>query len=134
MNTRHPVFAAGRNLPMNSRALLTGIAALVCVCACATAGPRPDEAASSTRALPPKPPTLREDWKPFAFLVGSWEASGGGAAGASTGSFSFQPDVQGLSYALNPDGTLLSRFEIAPPGADFRTYLEGTGRRSLPRP
>ena len=34
-----------------------------------------------------------------------------------------------LSYRLNPDGTLNTTFEIAPPGSGFRTYLEGTARR-----
>jgi len=34
-----------------------------------------------------------------------------------------------LTYRKNPDGTVRTVFEIAPPGGAFKTYLEGTVRR-----
>jgi hypothetical protein len=186
----------------NSRAL-TGVAAVLILGACATPESRSSAGAASVQAAAAKTPPLPESWKPLTFLLGSWEAAGGGVPGASAGTFSFQPDVQGhvlvrrnasttpggrhedlmvlyqvapgsfraiyfdnedhviqyavtasdsppsavfvtddtpgrprfrLSYAINPDSTLTTRFEIAPPGADFRTYLEGTARRSSPIP
>jgi hypothetical protein len=188
---------------MNARALSACVATFLSVCACVTPESKPSAAASPAPEPASKPPPLLESWKPFAFLLGSWEAAGGGVPGASAGTFSFQPDVQGhvlvrrnesttpggrhedlmvlyqeapgrfrasyfdneehviqyavttsdsppsavfltedvpgrprfrLSYVLSPDGTLMNRFEIAPPGADFRTYLEGMARRSPPKP
>ena len=35
------------------------------------------------------------DWKPLSWLIGDWIGSGAGAPGQGTGSFSFQPDLQG---------------------------------------
>ena len=35
------------------------------------------------------------DWKLLAWLIGDWVGSGGGASGQGSGSFSFQPDLQG---------------------------------------
>ncbi|MFY9820828.1 MAG: hypothetical protein WAM82_05565 [Thermoanaerobaculia bacterium] len=40
-------------------------------------------------------PPLAAGWEPLAFLVGEWEGTGTGAPGASKGSFSFEPQVQG---------------------------------------
>jgi hypothetical protein len=34
-----------------------------------------------------------------------------------------------LTYRKNPDGTVRTIFEIAPPGGELKTYLEGTVRR-----
>jgi hypothetical protein len=34
-----------------------------------------------------------------------------------------------LTYRKNPDATLRIVFEIAPPGGDFKTYLEGSAHR-----
>jgi len=38
-------------------------------------------------------PTI--DWKPLSWLIGDWTASGTGGPGQGSGSFSFQPDLQG---------------------------------------
>jgi hypothetical protein len=35
------------------------------------------------------------DWKPLAWLIGDWTGGGSGAPGQTSGSFSFQPDLQG---------------------------------------
>jgi hypothetical protein len=35
------------------------------------------------------------DWKPLAWLIGDWSGGGNGAPGQGSGSFSFQPDLQG---------------------------------------
>lgn len=176
------------------RTLLVGASVLQALCACATAPRRPEPPPLQA----PPAAELTEALKPFSFLLGTWDAEGGGAPGASAGTFTFQPDVQGhvllrrnesstpggrhedlmvlfagapgavrasyfdneghvlqyaaraesspasaefvtdeaagtprfrLSYRLNADGTLNVKFEIAPPGSDFRTYLEGTARR-----
>jgi hypothetical protein len=40
-------------------------------------------------------PALAAGWEPLAFLVGDWEGTGTGAPGASKGSFTFEPQVQG---------------------------------------
>lgn len=40
-------------------------------------------------------PGLAAGWEPLAFLVGEWEGTGSGAPGASKGSFTFEPQVQG---------------------------------------
>ncbi|TSC34229.1 hypothetical protein [Corallococcus sp. Z5C101001] len=177
------------------RTFVVGASVLLSLSGCATTGTqRPVEA----HAAPAKVVELAGALKPFAFLLGTWDAAGGGTPGASAGTFTFQPDVQGqvlvrrnesstpagihedlmvlylatpdavrasyfdneghvlqyaahaeaspasaefvtdegrggprfrLSYRLNADGTLNVKFEIAPPGAEFRTYLEGTARR-----
>jgi hypothetical protein len=41
--------------------------------------------------------SAQDDWKPFAFLIGTWEAKAlGGSAGASaSGTYSFQPELLG---------------------------------------
>lgn len=36
-----------------------------------------------------------EDWGAMQYLIGTWTAEGTGAPGQATGSFSFEPDVQG---------------------------------------
>jgi hypothetical protein len=40
-------------------------------------------------------PRLAAGWEPLAFLVGDWEGMGSGVPGASKGTFSFEPQVQG---------------------------------------
>src|SRR5690242_10812181 len=79
----------------NCQGSIVSAMALLGLWACATPAPRQVEASSSVRAAPFEPAPLTEDWKPFAFLLGSWEAEGGGTPGASAGVFSFQPDVEG---------------------------------------
>jgi hypothetical protein len=56
---------------------------LLLLAAVATAAPAPPAADVAT-------PSLAEAWRPFDFLLGRWNASGGGAPGASTGWFSFE--------------------------------------------
>ncbi|WP_147451976.1 hypothetical protein [Corallococcus sp. CA041A] len=176
------------------RTLLLGVFVLQALSACATAPQRHEQPPHTA----PPAAELTEALKPFSFLMGTWDAEGGGTPGASAGTFTFQPDVQGhvlirrnesstpggrhedlmvlypgapgavrasyfdneghviqysaraesspasaefvtdeaagtprfrLSYLLNTDGTLNVKFEIAPPGAGFRTYLEGAARR-----
>ncbi len=41
------------------------------------------------------PPPPADPWAPVSFLIGEWEATGGGIPGASTGSFSFTPELGG---------------------------------------
>jgi hypothetical protein len=53
----------------------------------ATGQDRPAAAAAATH--------LAAGWEPLAFLVGDWEGTGSGAPGASKGSFSLEPQVQG---------------------------------------
>jgi hypothetical protein len=70
----------------------------------------------------PAPP-LSADWAPFQFLLGRWDASGGGAPGASTGWFSFEPAAGG--------NAILRRNEsVSPNGRHLDTllmYREATG-------
>jgi hypothetical protein len=144
-----------------------------------------------------EPSTLTPAMAPLQFLVGTWDASGGGKPGASAGTFTFDVQAGGhailrrnasgtpeghhddvllidaedskiravyadseghvihydvtvadaktvvfssdpsktqpafrLSYHQNDDGSLATKFEIAPPGkTDYSTYLEGTAHR-----
>jgi hypothetical protein len=148
---------------------------------------------------------LVETLIPFSFLLGRWEAAGGGSAIKSSGRFSFEAVAEGhaiirhnttetagrlhedilmiypepgrggapdscralyvdneghtihyaagasadsagavflsdetpgmprfrLTYRMQADGTVAIIFEMAPPGStEFKTYLEGTGRRA----
>jgi hypothetical protein len=40
-------------------------------------------------------PSSGGNWKPLAWLIGDWIGSGGGTRGQASGSFSFEPDLQG---------------------------------------
>ncbi|MCP3100042.1 hypothetical protein LZ198_14290 [Myxococcus sp. K15C18031901] len=168
-----------------------GLLMLEGMCACATGTPAPAPSRVETAELV-------GELKPYSFLLGTWDAEGGGSPGASAGRFTFEADVQGhvlvrrnvsstpkgkhedlvVLYVAEPgvvrasyfdneghviqygvraldsppgaefvtaegtggprfrltnlrtsDDTLLVRFEVAPPGGAFRTYLEGTARR-----
>jgi hypothetical protein len=52
-------------------------------------------AAAPGEDRPAAAPGLAAGWESLAFLVGEWEGTGSGAPGASKGSFSFAPQVQG---------------------------------------
>ncbi len=57
-------------------------------------------AAPSTTPAPEAPskrdaPKPEDSWTSFAFLLGNWDASGGGAPGESKGKFSFRTDLDG---------------------------------------
>ncbi|WP_147443278.1 FABP family protein [Corallococcus sp. AB045] len=59
--------------------------------ACATGPQRHEQPPLAAPAVA----ELTEALKPFSFLMGTWDAEGGGTPGASAGTFTFQPDVQG---------------------------------------
>ena len=56
--------------------------------------------------------------EPLRFLLGDWQAAGGGKPGEE----------------LGPDGVLAGRFEVAPPDKpeSFGPYLAWTSRRAVP--
>src|SRR5690242_15816647 len=94
MLTHQPGFGPSSKSFANSR-VLTGVALALILGACATPESRSSAGGTSVQAAATKTPPLPESWKPLTFLLGSWEAAGGGVPGASAGTFSFQPDVQG---------------------------------------
>lgn len=59
--------------------------------ACATGPQRHEQPPLAAPAVA----ELTEALKPFSFLMGTWDAEGVGTPGASAGTFTFQPDVQG---------------------------------------
>lgn len=67
-----------------------GFATLVLVVAAASGS-----AAAFAQAHSAAAAGLAAEWAPLAFLVGGWEADGGGAPGASTGRFSFESVADG---------------------------------------
>ncbi len=71
-----------------------GLAALTLIVAGVT-GLAASPPASPVATPATAPAALATEWAPLAFLVGHWEADGGGSPGSSTGRFSFESVAEG---------------------------------------
>jgi hypothetical protein len=118
-----------------------GFAALVLVVAAATGSTAahaqpPAAAPAAPKAATPAAtaPALAAEWAPLAFLVGRWEADGGGAPGASTGTFSFEAVADGHALlrrneSISPSGRHTDVMLIHSDGAGGfgATYADNEG-------
>jgi hypothetical protein len=80
------------------------------------------------------PPSLAAAWAPLAFLIGQWEAEGGGATGASTGSFTFEPAADGHALLRRNESissgvkhTDIMLLHTEPKGGFGATYADNEG-------
>jgi hypothetical protein len=78
-------------------------------------------------------PSDPPDWSSWQSMMGEWAGESGGSPAFSHEDLTviYQEPRFRLIYAKTSDGTLVQKFEMAPPGKPeaFKTYIESTARR-----